>query len=221
MKRLLLCGVLLGLLAWASPPPVQANCVVTGTETFPAGTYIPDDKCDNTGAKKTTSTGGTISSLGTNTAAAPVLGEGSSGSFSFDLAGNARFTMGTLLEGEDQNNHLLNIGFGATRITTFPSVITTTTSATQTLFTGPVRFMAQITNATSETKAATLDIYGNWTNSTTGGIKICTITLPSTVTVTHLEDICPIVTPIFSFYYYTSTIYTSGSSAPLTLYGMQ
>ena len=220
MRRLLYGLVVLLSVLWAADTAWAECRILDSTPTYTPGS-LKDLTCDTSGLTQVKVVSGALSTFGTNTAAAPTNAEGSPGSFSFDLAGNARFTMGTLLEGEDQNNHLLNIGFGATRITTFPSVITTTTSATQTLFTGPVRFMAQITNATSETKAATLDIYGNWTNSTTGGIKICTITLPSTVTVTHLEDICPIVTPIFSFYYYTSTIYTSGSSAPLTLYGMQ
>lgn len=212
--------VVLLLGGWSlSGPPAYASCIVdTASYNYPDGTPIHDDKCDATGAKKGASS---ITSLGTNTAAAPSNAEGSQGSFSFDLNGNARVTPGTLLFGEDSTNNLMMVGWGATRITTFSSVTSATSSTTQILFTGPVRFMGQITNATSETKALTVDIYGNWTNSTTGGIAICRITLPSTATVTHLEDVCPITTPDFSYYFYTVVTYTSASAAPFTLYAMQ
>jgi hypothetical protein len=219
--RLLFVGFSLLWIFAPNPPPVHASCVVETTGTYAEGANLRDDKCDTGGNKKVTLGGAASGGFGTNTAAAPSLVEGSPGSFSFDLNGNARVTQGTLEAGEDQANNLVMTSGGAMRITTIGSLTSTGTTAVNTLFTGPVRFMAQITNATSETKAATLDIYGNWTSSTTGGIKICTITLPSTATVTHLEDTCPVVSPEFMFYYFTSTVYTSASAAPLTLYGMQ
>jgi hypothetical protein len=83
---------------------------------------------------------------------------------------------------------------------------------------GPKTFVAQIINATSETKAATLTIYGNLISSTTGGIALCTITLPSTATTLQLQDSCPITEVNFPYYFYTATVYTSASSAPLTVY---
>lgn len=159
--------------------------------------------------------------FGLSTAAAPTLIEGAGASFSFDLTGNARVTFGTLLSGEDQANNLLMTSGGANRITSLGAVTSATSSTPMAIFTGPVRFMGQITNATSETKALTVDIYGNWTSSTTGGDPICRIILPSTATVTHLEDTCPTVTPDYLYYYYTVTVYTSASAAPFTLYAMQ
>jgi hypothetical protein len=43
------------------------------------------------------------------TAAAPSLTEGTANSFSSDLAGNVRTTLGTLLSGEDQTNNVLKV----------------------------------------------------------------------------------------------------------------
>jgi hypothetical protein len=85
-----LVALLLGL-----SPPVWADTAVLLEQT------------DGT----TTRLGGAGSNLrsGTATAGAPTLVEGSAGSFSFDLAGNARVTLGTLLSGEDQTNNVLRV----------------------------------------------------------------------------------------------------------------
>lgn len=164
--------------------------------------------------------GGSVSAGAASTAAAPTLVEGATSALSEDLSGNLRVTLGTLLSGEDTTNNLIRVSGGAVRQTVFSSVTSATSSSVTTVPVGAKTFMGQITNGTSETKALTVDVYGNWTNSTTGGIKIGTITLPSTVTVTHLEDALPVVTANFSFYYYTVTAYTSASAAPFTLYAM-
>ena len=44
-----------------------------------------------------------------STAAAPSLTEGTANSFSIDLAGNVRTTLGTLFSGEDQTNNVLRV----------------------------------------------------------------------------------------------------------------
>ena len=129
-----------------------------------------------------------------------------------------RVTLATLISGEDQTNNLLMTSGGVTRLTTFSSVTSATSSSVTTVPTGPKTFMAQIINATSETKAFAVTIYGNWTNSTTGAIAVCTISVPSTGTVLQLQDTCPPTTANFVYWFYTATVYTSASSAPLTVY---
>lgn len=135
-----------------------------------------------------------------------------------DASGNMMVSLGTLISGEDQTNNLLMTSGGAVRTTTFSSVTSATTSSVTTVPSGYKTFTAQIINATSETKAATLTIYGNLISSTTGGIAVCTITLPSTATTLQLQDSCPPTTVNFPYYFYTATVYTSASSAPLTVY---
>src|SRR4029077_17894416 len=93
---LLLC--MLGGWSWIAPSEVQAECrVLTTPEVYTPGQVVRD-VCDTSGAR-TVVVGGvaTVSGLGTANAAAPTLVEGAGASFSFDLAGNARFTLGTLL----------------------------------------------------------------------------------------------------------------------------
>ena len=140
------------------------------------------------------------------------------GADSCDTAGNKRMTIGTLIAGEDQTNNLLMTSGGVARMTTFSSVTSATTSSVSAVPMGAKTFVAQIINATSETKAATLTIYGNLISSTTGGIALCIITLPSTATTLQLQDSCPITSVNFLYYFYTATVYTSASSAPLTVY---
>lgn len=188
---------------------------IPGKQVYSLDTVTGEARIEVTGIS-----GGSVSSGASSTAAAPTLVEGATSALSEDLSGNLRVTLGTLLSGEDTTNNLLKVSGGVVRQTIFSSVTSATSSAVTTVPVGPKTFMGQITNGTSETKALTVDIYGNWTNSTTGGVRIGTITLPSTVTVTHLEDALPVVTANFSYYYYTVTAYTSASSAPFTLYAM-
>jgi len=137
----------------------------------------------------------------------------------FDYVNTAlRVTLATLISGEDPTNNLLMTSGGVARMTTFSSVTSATTSSVSAVPMGAKTFVAQIINATSETKAATLTIYGNLISSTTGGIALCIITLPSTATTLQLQDSCPITSVNFLYYFYTATVYTSASSAPLTVY---
>lgn len=114
MKRItnMLLALLLILGGWMvfESPTAWASCEVqSGSVTYENGDFIGGDLCDTTGAKKVTTTGGAITTLGTNEAAAPTRVEQSAGSFSFDLSGNARITPGTLLFGEDYTNEALKV----------------------------------------------------------------------------------------------------------------
>src|SRR5262249_46125823 len=100
------------------------------------------------------------------------------------------------------------------------SVTSATSSSVTTVPTGVKTFYGQIINATSETKALTVDIYGNQSNSTTGGIKCCTITMPSTESSTQFKNASYKPAVNYSYRYYTVTTYTSASAAPFTLYAM-
>lgn len=216
--------ILLGLalvLSWGAwhPAASQASCEVhTTTPTYSDLTFLGVDLCDSSGNKMVSM--GTAGGLGTATAAAPTRVEGAGTSFSFDLSGNARVTLGTLISGEDQTNNLMMVSGGVVRQTSMGAVTSATSSAVGLVPTGVHNFMAQMTNGSSETKAFTLTIYGNWTSSTTGGIPICTIYFPSTATITHAEDTCHNINEPYSYYYYTAAVYTSASSAPLTVYAM-
>jgi len=198
-----------GLSHFRTPINACTSCTVTSTATTSSGSL---------GIGGGGSVG--ITSLGTSTAAAPTLAEGANSFFSFDLAGNARVTLGTLLAGEDQTNNGIMVFGAATRLITFSSVTSATTSTTQTVFVGPKTFMAYMGGA-SETKAFDLTIYGNWQNSTTGGRAVCRIYVPSTASTTHIEARCPVVEENYTYWYYTADTYTSASAASLTLYAMQ
>ncbi len=204
----------LGVPAWAGEDYLKLK-QSDGTNTLLGG--VGDS------AKVTLSGLASGGGFGTATAAAPTLIEAAPASFSFDLSGNARFTMGTLLSCEDQTNNLCMVSGGAVRTTTFSSVTAAATNSTVTTVpVGSKTFVVQIINSTSETKAATVSIYGNVISSTTGGILLCTVTLPSTATTLQLQDACPPVTANFPYYFYATAAggagYTSASSAPVTVY---
>lgn len=163
--------------------------------------------------------GGTSVGGCTPTAAAPTYVEGTDNALSCDLIGALRTLNAYLQFGEDSTNNLMMVGPGATRITTFSSVTSATTSTTQILPIGVKTFMAYMGGA-SETKAFDLTIYGNWQNSTTGGRSVCRLYVPSTASVTHIETRCPDIEENFSYWYYTADVYTSASAASLTLYAM-
>lgn len=172
-------------------------------------------------------TGGTGSVVAiksaTANAAAPTKIEGAPSSLWVDLGGLLHVAVDAfnfLLAGEDLANDLLKVSGGKARMVTFSSVTSATTSAVTAVPTGTKTLTAQIINGTSETKAATIDIYGNMISSTTGGQKVCTITLPSTVTTLQLQDSCPQTAINWLFWYYTVTVYTSASSAPVTVYAI-
>lgn len=201
-----------GGITWTARQCVSVDTFAGVTTTTSTGQYL----CHVAGishfkAQITAYTSGSITVIGT-------ASNGSDIGMLFDGSGNGFSTLGTLISGEDQTNNLLMTSGGVVRTTTFGSVTSATTSTISAVPIGSKTFVAQIINATSETKAATLTIYGNVISSTTGGIPLCTITLPSTVTVLQLQDACPVVTANFAYYYYTATVYTSASSAPLTVY---
>lgn len=214
MKRLLWTGLICSVLWLGVSTTAWAECKVLTTAPVYAAGQLKDITCGTGGA---IAIGG---APGSATAAAPTYTEGGQGSASYDLSGNQRVTLGTLLAGEDQTNNLLMTSGGVARTTTFSSVTSATSSTVTTVPTGAKTFVAQIINATSETKAATLTIYGNLISSTTGGIAVCQLVLPSTATVVQLQDACPVSEVNFPFYFYTATVYTSASSAPLTVYAI-
>lgn len=161
--------------------------------------------------------GGRASSGGVAQASAPTLTEGSFTSFFFDLLGNLRVTLGTLISGEDQTNNLMQTSGGVVRTTTVASAITTnTTSAAATVPIGSKTFAAVLTGTGAIVQ--TLAIYGSVDNTYTVGVDplICTITLSGT---TAVGDACAVVTANFAYYFVVSTA-TSGTSASGVVYAM-
>lgn len=150
-----------------------------------------------------------------STAAAPALTEGSANSFSGDLLGNIRTTLGTLLACEDQTNNLCMVSGGAVRQTTVTSAVTTNTTSTAIAVpTGSKTFYGQVVGTGSVTQ--TQAIYGDIDNDAANGILLCTLTLSGT---TRTQDACPVVTANFSYYYVITTA-TTGTSATGAVYAM-
>ena len=212
MKMLLLAVFLSGLVAVQD---VRADgCIIAGpTDTFVAGQKVREDYCDANGNKKVTMSG-TGSALGTNTAAAPTRTEGTGGSFSFDLSGNARVTLGTLIAGEDTTNNLLMTSGGLVRQTQIlgtggiPSTATDSTTTPQVLPTGTKTFTGRIT--CTGTCVQTQKIYGTW-RSTADATKddlVCTITLNAS---TSDQASCAGVRSNYSYWYVATTL-TSGTT---------
>lgn len=143
------------------------------------------------------------------TAAAPSLTEGSANSFSSDLAGNVRVTLGTLQACEDQANSLCMVSGGAVRGTTMASAVTTnTTSSAVAVPTGTKTFYGSVdgTGAITQTQV----IYGGLTSgvTATNGEAICTFTLSGT---THAHGACVSTAPWL--FYIVVTTNTTGTSA--------
>lgn len=151
------------------------------------------------------------------TAAAPSLTEGSANSFSSDLAGNVRTSLGTLISGEDQTNNLIQTSGGAVRSTTMASAVTTdTTSAAVALPVGSKSIYGAVTGTGAITQ--TQKIYGGINSGVTSttGILLCTLTLSGT---TAVYDACPVMTANF-LYYIVVTSSTTGTSASGTVTAM-
>ena len=205
--------VALGLLAGTGTSmPAEAGCVVETTGTYTEGVNLRDDKCDTAGNKKVSIGAG--GGLGTNTAVAPVRTEGSTGTFSFDLSGNARVTLGTLIAGEDTTNNLLMTSGGLVRQTQIlgtggiPSTATDATTTPQVLPTGTKTFTGRIT--CTGTCVQTQKIYGTW-RSTADATKddlVCTITLNAS---TSDQASCAGVRSNYSYWYVATTL-TSGTT---------
>ena len=215
MKRWLL---LIGLLSlWIWPPPlVHADGYVETTGTYAEGAQIRGNRYD-TGGNLKVIPGAPSGVSGTATADPPTLTEGSTGYFSFDLSGNVRTTLGTLLSGEDQTNNLLMTSGGAVRSTTMASAVTTnTTSTAVALPTGSKSIYGSVTGTGAITQ--TQAIYGGITSGVTSttGILLCTLTLSGT---TAVYDACPVITANYLFYIVVTTN-TTGTSASGTVTAM-
>jgi len=219
MKKLSIGALgLLALWAFYSPPTVQAECrIVDATPTYMAG-QLKDHTCDTSGHLEVTISGGTVSSLGTSTAAAPSLVEGATASFSFDLAGNARFTLGTLISGEDQPNNLLMTSGGAVRqLRVITNATGNATGSTFLLPTGDKTLKFQLVcNAGASTNCgATIDLYGNFQNTTTNMFPVCTVVIPTGTATTNAR--CPTFKDNYAFYAFIYTGF-AGTSPVLNGY---
>jgi len=218
MKKLSIS--LLSLLAcWACySPPVHASCEVQTTQgTYANGAFIGGDLCDTSGNKYVTLGGsGAAGGFGTATAAAPTRSEGVGTSFSFDLAGNARVTLGTLLSGEDQTNNLIMVSGGATRYTQLVGtggIPTTATDATGTatiLPTGRKTFHGLVT--CTGTCVQIQKIYGAQESSATvaKSVLVCTLNPGASVATTSATDWC--TTDLNFLYWFAVTSGTSGTT---------
>lgn len=147
---------------------------------------------------------------GTANAAAPVYSEGTIVGWSFDLAGNARVTLGTLLSGEDTTNNLIRTSGGAVRSTSIMTDVTTNTaSATVALFTGPKTFSANIDGTGALT--GTVTIYLDSTSTAETLNPICVLILDAT---TRGEKYCNLPTPtIFPFAHAVTSLVTGTGAA--------
>lgn len=141
---------------------------------------------------------------GTASASAPSLAEGAAGYFYFDLSGNLRVSLGTLLSGEDQTNSLLRVNGGAVRsVTLMTGVTTNTTSANVAVFSGGKTPMASVTGTGAQT--ATVTFYGDMENTTTHGEALCSIVLSGT---TKAVGACQQFSKDYPYYHAVTTVVT-------------
>ncbi len=210
--RILLIGAILIGGGWVASPPVQAGCLVD-SGTYTTGTVLREPLCDTSGNLKTTLGGSSSGGLGTANAAAPTLVEAASATFSFDLSGNVRMTMGTLLSCEDQANNLCMVSGGAVRLTQLvgtggvPSTATDATGTANLLPTGVKNFHGIVT--CTGTCVQTQKIYASYESSATvaKSILVCTLTISGTTTAT---DYCKTDFP--ASYWFVVTSATSGTT---------
>lgn len=201
-------------------PPVHASCEVqTVPRTYANGFFIGGDLCDASGNKKVTS-GTTPTGTGSATAAAPTLAEASQGYFSWDLAGNLRVTLGTLISGEDQTNNLLMTSGGAVRSTPMGTAMVVggdgTPKAAVSLKVGMKTIHGTVDGTGAITQ--TQKIYGGITSgvTATNGELLCTLTLSGT---THAHASCVTESPWLFYIVVTSA--TTGTGATGVVTGMQ
>jgi hypothetical protein len=217
MKRWLLLIGLLGLWCWPALPS-QAACLVESSGTYAEGTSLRDVKCDTGGNQKVT-LGAPSGVTGTATAAAPTLSEGSEGYPSFDLSGNQRVTLGTLISGEDQTNNLIMTGAGVTRMTQLvgtggvPSTASDATGTATTLPASTITFHGIVT--CTGTCVQTQKIYGSFENSATvaKSVLVCTLSMNASTTAV---DWCKVGPQPFAYYF----VVTSGTSGTTPLAGL-
>lgn len=150
-----------------------------------------------------------------STAAAPSLTEGTANSFSGDLSGNTRVSLGSLLGGEhvdatEANGYIRTVGGIVRTVNLMTGVTTNTTSAATTVFSGGKTPYATVTGTGAVT--ATVSFYGDNDTTATLGEHICTIVLSGTTT-----DIkyCPQFSNDYPYYYVVTTAVT-GTGATVT-----
>ncbi len=212
--RVAMIGLLLSWVFYA-PLPAMAECkVLTDDPTYTDG-QLKDLRCTTAGLLDVNISSGAVSSLGTANAAAPSLSEGAAATFSFDLSGNARMTLGTLLSGEDQSNNLLMTSGGAVRITTIlgsSGVVAAVgadpfTSTATILPVGKKTFQALLT--CTGTCTQTQKIYGASESSATvaKSVLVCQLTPSATTTAT---DYC-VTDKNFSYWFVVASGYVGTS----------
>lgn len=220
---LLIGLVLLGSSLWTTAGLAQTPTSICKVETN-APTLLPGQRvpCSmDTSGNLRVAVGGSGGGFGTNTAAAPSRVEGSPGSFSFDLNGNARVTPGTLLFGEDSTNNLMMTSGGAVRITQLvgtggiPSTASDATGTANILPVGLKTFHGIVT--CTGTCVQTQKIYGSFESSATVGksILVCTLTISASTTAT---DYCS--TDRNFSYWFVVTSLTSGTTPLAGLFAM-
>lgn len=146
---------------------------------------------------------------------APTYAEGDPAGFSFDLSGNLRTTLGTLLACEDQDNNLCTTSGGVVRGTVGNVVngaVGDATSSAVAIPVGSKTIEAVITGAGAV--AQVIKIYGGTASGMAAATStlLCTITLSGTSGAAGTEDSCPVITANFLFY----KAVTSGSSGTPT-----
>ena len=149
-----------------------------------------------------------------STAAAPTLTEATANSFSGDLSGNTRSTLGTLLAGEDQDNTLFMTSGGVVRQTQLlgtggvPSTATDATNTPIALPTGHKTFTGRVT--CTGTCVQTQKIYGTWRSTADATLDdlVCTITLNKS---TADQASCIPTETNFSYWYVVTSL-TSGTT---------
>lgn len=209
MKRLWVLSVFLPFLLWSLP----AHAVEVDTSGGWAYEQVGDAKYQLVWIKGSGGSSGTTLGGCTATAAAPTYTEGETEDNSCDLSGNARFTLGTLLSGEDQPNNLLMTSGGKVRVLVVATGMIVGGDATMTtaveLPVGTKTFEGSVAGTGAVTQVQV--IYGGFVSpiTATNGTPICTLTLSGT---TAKYDWCPVVTASFP-YYGVLTSGTTGTSA--------
>lgn len=207
--RILMASAIAGLLGLSvSPQAAHADGYVETTGSYTEGAPIRGNRYDTGGNLKVNS-----AAAGTATAAAPSLSEGAAGSWSFDLSGNARVTLGTLISGEDQTNNLLMTSGGVVRQTQLvgtggvPTTATDATTSAQILPTLKKTFHGIVT--CTGTCVQTQKIYGAYESSATvaSSVLVCTLTMNASTTAV---DYC--VTDVNFSYWFVVTSATSGTT---------
>ena len=162
---------------------------------------------------------------GMGAAAAPTYTEGAPGAFSFDLSGNLRVTLGTLLACEDQANNLCMVSGGVVRVVSIASNLlvaadctsSCTPAVTEIIPVGSKTIEGRVVSTTSgATVTQTQKIYGSSSSSftTDDAELLCTLVLSGTqVTTKAIVKSCPPITANYSYYGVISSATTTTGNA--------